>query len=176
MSELKEHHLNIHVVDVNGRKIPGATVAYYHIGEDAAFGGCTTNMFQFMPSSIQTPPEVKAVVIEVTYQSHKMKDTVDLERRNVTFKFKDVELPGAPMKTEIILAFTFGVVGIATMLAIALFLPNPTPFQYTIFRILLALECAGVAAVIPGILSVKIGNFIKASSAIGSFVIIYFYS
>jgi hypothetical protein len=47
------------------------------------------------------------------------------------------------------LAYVFGVVFIVVLLVVALFIPNPTAFQYTVFRIVLAVAAAGVASMIP---------------------------
>jgi hypothetical protein len=77
---------------------------------------------------------------------------------------------------EKILAFGFGVVFIVILLLIAIFFPNPTDFQYTVFRIVLALAAGGVAAMIPGFLRVDVSNYIRAGGALGVFVIIYFFS
>jgi uncharacterized integral membrane protein len=79
-------------------------------------------------------------------------------------------------KTQLWLAFTFGVVFLAIILVIAVFIPNPTNFQYQVFRITLALAAGGVAAVIPGILNVNIPRFITAGGALAVFVVVYFYS
>jgi hypothetical protein len=78
--------------------------------------------------------------------------------------------------TEKILAYVFGVVFVSVLLALAVLIPKPTPFQYTVFRIVLALAAAGVAAVIPGFLQAKVGAFIRAGGALAVFVVVYFYS
>ena len=44
------------------------------------------------------------------------------------------------------------------------------------FRIVLALAAAGVAAEIPGILQLMIAKWLTASGALGVFVVVYFYS
>lgn len=80
---------------------------------------------------------------------------------------------------EKITAFVFGVIFVTTLLVLAVAFPNPTPFQYTIFRIVLSLACAGIAAVIPGFLSVrtdKLGIAIRAGGAIAVFVIVYLFN
>lgn len=77
---------------------------------------------------------------------------------------------------ERIVAFVFGVVFVLLIMAIALWLPNPTPFQYTVFRIVLALAAAGVAAMLPGFLEVTVKTWIRAGGALAVFVIVYFYS
>ena len=78
--------------------------------------------------------------------------------------------------TQLILATVFGFVFLSLILAVAIFIPNPTVFQYQVFRITLALAAAGIAAVIPGVLDVRIPNIATATGALGVFVIVYFYS
>ena len=77
---------------------------------------------------------------------------------------------------EKVLAFVFGVVFVVVLLAVAFFVPNPTAFQYTVFRIVLALAAAGVAAMIPGFLQVNISTWLRAGGALAIFVIVYFYA
>lgn len=71
-------------------------------------------------------------------------------------------------------ATAFGISGVMVMLLIAFFFRYPTPFQYTVFRIVLALVGAGVGATIPGLLDVNVSGVVRASGAIAVFVIVYF--
>jgi len=73
-------------------------------------------------------------------------------------------------------AYIFGIIFLVFILVIAIFIPNPTSFQYTVFRIVLALAAAGVAAMIPGFINVAIGNAVRAGGAIAVFVIVFFFS
>lgn len=75
-----------------------------------------------------------------------------------------------------ICAFAFGVVFLTVMLAIALLEPNPTPFQYLVFRTTLALAAGGVVAMIPGFLQAQVGNAVRAGGAVSAFVVIFFFS
>lgn len=66
-------------------------------------------------------------------------------------------------------------------LAIALLIPNPTPFQRETFRIVLSLAAAAFAQAIPGVLRVGVTSGgtgvdwkIRAGGALAVFVIIYF--
>lgn len=77
---------------------------------------------------------------------------------------------------EKITAFSFGVIFIVTILVVAIFISEPTDFQYIVFRIILALASAGVAAMIPGFLSVEVSTSVRAGGAIAVFVIVYFFS
>jgi hypothetical protein len=73
-------------------------------------------------------------------------------------------------------AYLFGVAFIIVLMVVALLVPNPTNFQYTVFRIVLALAAAGVAAMIPGFLQLTVANWIRAGGALAIFVIVFFYS
>ena len=79
-------------------------------------------------------------------------------------------------KFEQYLAYGFGVLFIIVILILAIVFPTPTKFQYTVFRIVLALAAAGIAAVIPGFLQVEVSTMVRAGGAIAVFVIVFFFS
>ena len=79
-------------------------------------------------------------------------------------------------KQQQIAAYAFGVVFVVVMLTIALFVPTPTSFQYLVFRIVLALATAGVAAMIPGFIEVNVPTFLRAGGALAVFAIVFFYN
>jgi len=70
----------------------------------------------------------------------------------------------------------FGVSFILAILILALFIPNPTPLQQLVFRIILSLAGAGIATMLPGFISVEVGTVIRASGAIAVFVLLYFFN
>jgi hypothetical protein len=76
-----------------------------------------------------------------------------------------------------LLAFFFGLCFVSVLLVLALCFPQPTAFQYMVFRITLALAAAGVAGIIPGMirLTVKPGTalLIHAGGALAVFVMVY---
>lgn len=74
------------------------------------------------------------------------------------------------------LAIGFGVFFVVALLALAVFFPTPSAFQYTVFRTVLALAAAGVASMIPGFLEIQWGNLVRAGGALGVFVVLYFLS
>jgi hypothetical protein len=82
------------------------------------------------------------------------------------------------MDPQVVIAFVFGIAFVVTLLVLAVKFPNPTPFQYTVFRIVLALAAAGVAAMIPGIIKVEMSAGEKfavgAGGALAVFVIVFF--
>lgn len=82
----------------------------------------------------------------------------------------------SPPTSDRLMAYAFGIIFVAAILVIAIFIPEPTPFSYTVFRIVLALAAAGVGAVIPGFLEVSFRNVLRASGAVALFVIVYFFS
>ena len=74
------------------------------------------------------------------------------------------------------LVAAFGIVFVVALLVLALAIPNPTPFQYVVFRVILTLAVAGVAAMLPGFLAVSVPNWLRAGGALAVFVIVYFYN
>jgi len=79
-------------------------------------------------------------------------------------------------KKQQLAAYIFGLVFIITMLVLAITIPNPTEFQYWVFRIVLSLAAAGVAAMIPGFIELTIHTFIRAGGALAVFGIVFFYN
>jgi len=77
---------------------------------------------------------------------------------------------------NLIAAFAFGVVFVVVIMSIAVVRPNPTAFEYTIFRIVIALAAAGVGAVLPGFLDVSFKNWLRAGGALAIFVVVYFFA
>jgi hypothetical protein len=77
---------------------------------------------------------------------------------------------------ERLAVYIFGVVFVVAILITAIVYPKPTPFQYTVFRIVLALACAGIAAFVPGFIEVAVSTIIKAGGAIAVFVIVFFWN
>lgn len=69
-------------------------------------------------------------------------------------------------------AVLFGLVALGVMLLVAFMLPCPTVFQQRIVQVIMAVSAAGVAAMIPGFLSVTIPNVARAGGALGVFVLV----
>jgi hypothetical protein len=85
-------------------------------------------------------------------------------------------VPDTSQKIHLRWAVGFGIVGLAVILTIALLIPEPTLFQYQVFRIILALAAGGAASMIPGVLKLQIPSFITGGGALAVFVVVYFYS
>jgi hypothetical protein len=87
---------------------------------------------------------------------------------------------GSGQRLSVVLAFVFGVVFLAALLALAVAIPNPSITQYEVFRIVIAVAAGGVAAVVPGLLDVHLGKgrwfALRAGGALAVFVVIYFFS
>ena len=83
-------------------------------------------------------------------------------------------------KLAVILAFIFGTVFLAALLVLVVAIPSPTTNQFEMFRIMIALAAGGVAAVMPGLLGLRLGRgsafAVRASGALAVFLIVYFYS
>ena len=82
----------------------------------------------------------------------------------------------APALWQQIAIFAFGVVFVSVLLWLAYLNPYPTPYQYTVSRIILALAASAVATLLTGFLQVDIPAIGKAGGALAVFLIVYFYS
>jgi hypothetical protein len=173
MSDLTEHAISVFVFDKNGTAIPGATVQAFVGGELVA--EATTKGSLDSPVRLQFSAQIHAIDIKATVGSVNKRVTVDAEAGTYRFDFTEVVMP-RPIEWEKIVAVAAGVIFVSTMLVIAIKIPNPTPSQYTTFRIVLALACAAFASMIPGVLNVSVGTFVKAGGALAVFVVVYFYS
>lgn len=84
------------------------------------------------------------------------------------------------ISTQVIVAFSFGIAFVIVLMVVAFVFPNPTSFQYNVFRIVLSLSAAGVAAMIPGFINVELNKssefVIRAGGALAVFVIVYFFN
>jgi hypothetical protein len=80
------------------------------------------------------------------------------------------------MQRDKLLSFIFGVGFMIVMLVIAFVKPDPSQFQYSVFRTVLALAGAGIGAVIPGFLQVSVKSWIRAGGAIAIFILVYFWN
>lgn len=81
-----------------------------------------------------------------------------------------------PSQKEKIATFVFGIGFLIGLVVLAIFFPKPTPFQYVVFRVILALAAAGFAAFIPGFIHAEIKHTIRAGGALAVFIVVYFFS
>lgn len=93
-----------------------------------------------------------------------------------TYGFQNQAREFMSKTVQMYLSFGFGVVFVIIMLVIALFKPNPSDFQYSVFKTVLALAGGGVACTIPGFIEVQIGTWVRAGGAIAVFVVLFFFS
>ncbi|HEX3152656.1 MAG TPA: hypothetical protein VHR66_31580 [Gemmataceae bacterium] len=81
---------------------------------------------------------------------------------------------------QIIIAASFGVAFVIGSIVLAIFFPRPTGFQQQVFRIVLSLAAAGVAAMFPGFIDLDLHAskvaLIRAGGALAVFVIVYFFN
>jgi len=76
---------------------------------------------------------------------------------------------------NVLLGFAFGVLFLAVMLSFSIYFPNPTDSQLRIWIPALALSAAGVGAILPGFLEVRYKNLVRATGALGMFVLVYLF-
>ena len=84
------------------------------------------------------------------------------------------------MPIQTVVVFIFGVVFVAALIWLAISFPKPTHFQYNVFRLILSLAAAGIAAMIPGFINIEITSakalLLRAGGALAVFVVTYFFN
>jgi hypothetical protein len=84
-------------------------------------------------------------------------------------------MSGEGQMWQSIAIFSFGVILVLILLFIVFRLPNPTPFQYTTLRIILAMACSAIATALTGFLEVQVEVpiIIKAGGPLAVFIVAY---
>lgn len=77
---------------------------------------------------------------------------------------------------ERIAVFIFGVTFVVALLILAIAFREPTDFQYEVFKVVLALAAAGVAAMLPGFIDVNLPKWAKAGGSFAVFVLVMYRS
>ena len=104
-------------------------------------------------------------------------DTVDVD--DDTQKKEEVIPSSTISKWEKITGFIFGVTFVTALLILIVFIPDPTPAQWAIFKTILALAAAGVGGILAGTIQVE-GALqkwtVRAGGAFALFVLVFFFS
>jgi hypothetical protein len=100
---------------------------------------------------------------------------IDATDRSPVLRAMVGELP-VSKSTERLIALIFGVIFVAAILAMAVVFPQPTQFQYIVFRIVLAIAAAGFVSMTPGFLEVTVSNWLRAGGALAVFVVVFFWN
>lgn len=72
------------------------------------------------------------------------------------------------------LAFTFGCIFVVTLLVLAVVFPEPTVTTWFVFKIVLALVAGAIGAVLPGVLEVRVGSWVRGAGALGLVAMVAF--
>ncbi len=83
------------------------------------------------------------------------------------------------MKPELWVIFLFGLAFLVTRVVLAIRFPVPTKDQEAVFRTVLSLSAAGIAAVIPGLLQLEsefAATTISSTGALGVFALVYLFN
>lgn len=112
------------------------------------------------------------------FDKDKAKEIKELFKENnlPTYGFDKKRKKHMTKDHEKIAAFLCGIIFIISILVISLFIPNPTNFQYTIFRIVLAGAMAGFVSFMPGFIELKIATWLRAGGALGAFAFVYYFA
>lgn len=87
-----------------------------------------------------------------------------------------VKIKMSSVERDKYLGYSFAVVAIGVIITTTFITPNPTSYQYTVYRIVLAQAAGGIGSVLPGLLEVKYKGWLRASGAAAFFAIVYFKS
>jgi hypothetical protein len=105
---------------------------------------------------------------------------VDIKDTTMPETPEQIEAANSSQRLNLILSFVFGVLFLSTILALLVFIPNPTKDQMRVFMVVLALAAGGFGTVFSGMLNVKLtlGKklAIGATGALAVFVIVYFFA
>ena len=85
----------------------------------------------------------------------------------------DVKDASGGDSSEKLATFVFGVVFLATMLGLAVWVPNPSESQWFVFRVVLAAAAGGFVVFLPGAVNVSIKPTLRAGGALGVFALVY---
>jgi hypothetical protein len=77
---------------------------------------------------------------------------------------------------ERLTAVLFGAAFLVALLVLAIMFPQPTSFQYDVFRVVLSVAAAGFVSMTPGFIQVSISNWLRAGGALAVFAVVYFFS
>jgi hypothetical protein len=185
--------IRVTILDATNHHLPGVTLDYY-FGEDHA----TIEVADIDPI-ISIPVGVERVRFVANYPDARTIQRIALATDGeCILKFSDV-MPepsksklspafigvvalliavavGASFFNQVAATFVFGIIFLMTLLALAFVFPKPTPIQYLVMRITLALAGAGIATMLTGFIEVEIPGYLKAGGALAVFAVIYFRS
>jgi len=85
------------------------------------------------------------------------------------------EPPSGSSTWERIAVLVVGIILTCVILWFAVLTPEPSDFQYTIFRIALAISGAALAALIPGFIELRYRNVVRAGGALAVLVLVFFF-
>src|SRR5258705_7000157 len=95
-----------------------------------------------------------------------------IENNDTVISSEEESIPVSSSKN----AMWLGIGLTVTILLLVIFIPCPSASQYFVFRIIIALAAAGLAAVIPGIFKVNLTNGVTAGGAMGIFAVVFFFA
>ena len=189
--------MRVRVLDRNGKHLPGVTLEYIWGHNRAVIE------VRDLDPNITIPDGIGEVSFVARYPGATPVPARALATDpEAIIQFKDVTRPseipllwisivavlfvgtvGLAFVSQAIALFAFGIIFLSAMLVLAFAFPHPTPIQYLVMRIVLALASAGIAGILTGFIDVVIPGlnpnakpFVAAGGALAVFVIVYFRS
>jgi len=136
MGNLKEHPINVFVLDRNGTPIAKAIVQM--LEKDEPIAQATTKGYFNAPVTFQISPDYESVKLRAKVNRAVKEATVDVNERNYTFQFEDIVLPktnvgGTSMKA----AWVFGTILLFFLISLVFWNPtNLAPTSQKVVRLL----------------------------------------
>ena len=118
----------------------------------------------------------------IKQQKKRLKINISPKKTNVLDgirKKEEVNPPAIISNWEKITGLIFGVTFFIALLVLSVFISNPSPTQYAIFKTILAMAAAGIGGILGGTIHVK-GSIkkwsVRAGGAMALFIVVYFFT
>lgn len=126
MGDLKEHAINVFVVDRNGKPIPDALVQILDNEEPVA--EATTKGYSNAPVRFQVSAQYESVKLRAKVARYVMVATVDVNEGNYTFKFEKIALPKSNAgSSSMKAAWIFGSILLLFLISLVFWNPSTLP-------------------------------------------------
>lgn len=137
--------------------------------------------------TVRLPPEkenIVWVIRRISDHADHVGSASELERlierdrelqRRLRYDMRDSQQDGT-LTPQLVLAVALGVFFLLLIIALVVWIENPTPQQMWVFRVTMSLAAAAIGAIIPGFLHIegKLANFaVRTGGAIALFMIVY---
>lgn len=128
-----------------------------------------------LSESAKLDPAQRALLLTVVGKQLEVREQAVTQRENASERAGRLPPQSRASLSDKIrkIGFLFGIGGLIVTLIFALLIPSPSPFQYFVFRVIIALGAAGFASSFTGFWKLKIKLGALALAATGGFAAFY---